>query len=367
MARMVRKGNEMKNLLLLVLGSTLLVSPMVAQSANAISIAEFRQTLTDYLSMADSVRGTNYAPLMASVPDSTLAGWYQAVPDGRKFQSAVSSLKASVERRRNSPAPRGLSTPAMAASPMPRHPPAADQSPVSSPFASCTGICATPVPDYTLYPPNYPSGPNWSIMTGTLQGLSILQGGDVSNQGCDVDHEALLAQVVGVFKGIKDVADQVCDAVPDETVIILGEGTTIPAKEICFIINLIIGAFNSAFDGLLSDCGVQGDLVDGANAQATYYNSLGLYNLEFRLAVEDNLGSTLGAVGLFELPNIQGGYLENARAITSDIITDMQYAGVTTNISAALAALAAGDTAYNAKQYKSAYANYQKAYGLATK
>jgi hypothetical protein len=253
----------------------------------------------------------------------------------------------------------------MAASLVVRHPIAPDPSAPSSPFAS--GIASTPVPDYTLYPPNYPYGTNWSIMTGTLQGLGYLPSGDVSNQGCNTDPEAELAQVVGVFKGIKDVADQICDAVPDETVIVLGEGTTIPAKEVCYVVNLIIGAFNSAFDGFLSDCGTQGDLVAGANAQASYNNTIGLSNLEFRLAVEDNLGSTLGAVGLFELPNSQGGYLENARAIVNDIITDMQYAGVTTNISAALSALSAGDTAYNAKQYKSAYAQYQKAYGLATK
>jgi hypothetical protein len=364
---MVRKGKTMKNLLLLVLGSTLLVPPMVAQGAHDISIAEFRQSLTDYLSAADIYRGTNYAPLMASVPDATLAQWYTAIPDGRKFQSAVSSLKASVEAHRNSPAQPRLLTRPMLASPVLRHPAEPDQSPGFSPFAS--GIASTPVPDYTLYPPNYPSGTNWSIMTGTLQGLGYLQGGDVSNQGCDSNQEAGLAQTVGWFKGIKDVADQICDAVPDETVIILGEGTTIPAKEVCFGINLLIGAFNSAFDGFLSDCGVQGDLVDGANTQASLNNTIGVYNLEFRLAVEENLGNTTGPVGLFEVPNTQGGYLENARAIVGDIISDFQYAGSPNNSSAAsaLAALNAGDTYYNAKQYKSAFKQYQTAYGLAVK
>jgi hypothetical protein len=369
---MVRKGKEMKNLLLLVLGSTLLVSPSVAQSANDISIPEFRQTLTDYLTLTDEYRGTNYAPLLASVPDSTLTQWYTAVPDGRQFQRAVSSFKASMEARMHSAAARGLSKPAVAATPVPRHPTAAAESAQSSPFGpgiGASGIGSPAVPDYTLYTPNYPSGPNWSLMTGTLQDLGYLQSGDVSNQGCDANQEANLAQIVGVFKGIKDVADQICDAIPDPVVIVLGEGTRIPLKEICFGINLIVGAFNSAFDGFLADCGTQGDLVDGANAQATYYNSIGLYNLEFRLMVEENLGNTASPIGLFELPGypVAGspvvGYLDAARAIANDIITNMQLAGV--NVASAQSALAVGDTNYNAKAYKQAFKQYQKAYGLA--
>jgi hypothetical protein len=79
--------------------------------------------------------------------------------------------------------------------------------------------------------------------------------------------------------------------------------------------------------------------------------------------VEENLGNTASPMGLFETPNSQGGYLENARAIVNDIITDMQYAGV--GVASAQTALAAGDTYYNSKSYKLAFKQYQKAYGLA--
>jgi hypothetical protein len=247
---------------------------------------------------------------------------------------------------------------------------AAAQSPLSSPFA--TGITSTPVPDYTLYPPNYPSGSNWSIMTSLLQNVygspSLLPSGDVSNMGCDSDQEANLAIIVGVFHGVKDVADQVCSAMPDPVIIILGEGTRIPLKEICYVADLLIGAFNSAFDSFLSDCGTQGDLVDGANVQATYYNTIGLYNLEFRLAVEENLGNTTSPVGLFEVPGpAPAGYIESARAIASDTITNMQYAYPTVSFVAALQALGQGDTYYNMRSYKLAYKQYQTAYGLADK
>jgi hypothetical protein len=234
---------------------------------------------------------------------------------------------------------------------------------LSSPFGT---IASTPVPDYTLYPPNYPSGTNWSIMTGTLQNVmgGLLPNGDVSNLECDPDGEANLAVVVSTFHGIKDAADQICDAIPDPVVIVLGEGTRIPLKEVCFAIDLIVGAFNSAFDGFYSDCQTQGDLVDGANVQATLNNSIGLYNLEFRLMVEENLGNTTSPMGMFELPD-PAGYLEKARAITADIVTNMQYAGF--NVAAALAALQAGDNNYNARQYKLAFKQYQTAYGLAVK
>jgi hypothetical protein len=358
---MVRKGKEMKNLLLLVLGSALLVSPSVAQTSRSISLAEFRQTLSDYLTITDEYRGTNYAPLLATVPDATLAQWYTGVQDGRGFQQAVSGLKASVEARRNSPAPPAPSTQAMAASPASRRPPLAPQSPISSPFVS--GIAATPVPDYSLYPPNWASGPDWSLMTSELQGLGYLPSGNVSNVGCDVDKEAQLSVIVSTFHGIANAADQICEAIPDETVIVLGEGTTIPAKEVCYGIDLIIGAFNSAFDIILTECQTQDDLVDAGNAQAGYNNTVSLYNLEFRLMVEDNLGNTASPMGLFELPAAQGGYLESVRAIVNNIISDMAYAGV--SVTSAQAALSTGDVYYGQGKYKSAYKEYQTAYGLA--
>lgn len=356
---MVRKGKEMKNLLLLVLGSTLLAWPSAAQTSTAISLPEFRQTLTDYLTLTDELRGTNYAPLLATVPDATLAQWYTGVSDGRGFQKAVSDLKASMEAKIPLKR-RGLSTQSSAASLMTRRPTAPSQPPVSHPFPS---IATTPVPDYSLFPPIFGSGSDWSLMTSELQGLGYLPSGDVSNQVCDPNMEATLSVIVSVFHGIADAADQICEAIPDETVIVLGEGTTVPAKEICYAIDLIIGAFNSAFDIILEECHTQDDLVDAGNAQAGYNNTISLYNLEFRLMVENNLGNTTSPMALFEVPAAQGGYLESVRAIVNNVITGLAYAGVV--VTNAQSAMATGDIYYGQGKYKSAYKQYQTAYGLA--
>ena len=224
-------------------------------------------------------------------------------------------------------------------------------------------IADTEIPDYALFNPLFASGSNWASMTGTLQGVSLLPGGDVSDQYCNVDGEVALVQLVGAFHAAKDLADQICEAIPDPVVIVLGEGTKVPLKEVCYGINLIIGAFNSAASGLLDDCKTTDDLVDAAFIEAGYNNTLAIYNLEFRLSVEENLNAPVGtAVGIFELPNSQGGFLEQVRAVTADTVNLMAVIGVQT--ASAQNILLQGDALFNAHNYKQAYKSYQQAYKL---
>lgn len=368
----------MKNLLLLLLGGTLVVSPSLAQTDNNISLAEFRQTLADYLTVADAHRGTNIAPFLASVPDSTLAGWYTGVREPRRFQQAVTWLKGRAYQRKNAAVQSRVA--AMLSAYPTRRNSATDSRLAAASWNNTAGIGNPAVPDFSPFVPNFPSGSHWSNLVGVIQGLGYMPSGDASDLGCDTDAESNLSVIVSTFHGIKDAADGVCQMIPDILVVILGEGASVPTKEICYGVALIIGAFNSAFDGFLADCHTQGDLVDSAHVEAGYHNTLSIYNLELRLTIEDNLQNTAAPVGLFELPGtpvpdghggfVPGvflpdgkGYLEIVRSIVSDTINNMYIAGV--SVTTAQAALAAGDTLYSQNSFKAAYKQYQRAYGLA--
>ena len=86
--------------------------------------------------------------------------------------------------------------------------------------------------------------------------------------------------------------------------------------------------------------------------------------LNLRLHIEADL-SEPGAhpVALFEVPASGGGYLDFTREIVADTIAKMQAAGQ--GIGPAQAFLAAGDAAVTAHDYKTAYADFGKAYRAA--
>src|SRR5271157_3679395 len=107
----------MKNLLFLLFGSALLVSPSLAQTDKDISLPEFRQSIYDFAAMVDARQGTTFAAQFQNIPDDTLAKWYKAVPDGRRFQQAVSVLKARREAAGAPVRPTPYASQQMAANP----------------------------------------------------------------------------------------------------------------------------------------------------------------------------------------------------------------------------------------------------------
>jgi hypothetical protein len=366
----------MKILLSLVLGSALLVLPSLAQTDRDISLSEFRQSMSDFAAMVDARQGTTLAVQLQNVPDDTLARWYKAVPDGRRFQQAVSGLKSRAESGGLPARPRPYASQLMAANPRRAGATAMveSQMPMASPAAGITSV--TP-PDLSLFAPAYadadaPGSPDshWEGMVNTLQAIHALPSGSAyaqRAQRCDQDTKVLYSVLTSTFAGIKDAADSACEIVPDILVVILGEGTEIPAKEICFGICLALNVLNSAAAGLNGDCDENDGLIQGAEIEAAYNNTLALYNTKLRLKIEKNLGDTTTPMGLFELPSGLGGYLEIARAIVADTLAKMTAASQNANASAANAALAQGDNFYNTKSYKNAYRSYQTAYGYAVK
>ena len=351
----------MRHSLFLLMAAGLAVSPCLAQAGHDISIPEFRQALSDFMTAADGYRGTNYAPLLASVPDETLAKWYQAVPDGRAFQSALNSLKTRLEGRHEKAIQRRAVSPLMAGYPAPRNSKTKALASMS-PFAN---IVVAPAPDYTFIPPTYPSGPDWSNMVSALQTLGYMAPGDPSSEPCLPDGESALSLATSIMKAIEAFADQICEAIPDELVVVLGEGVEPPLKEVCYAINLVLVAFNWAFDSLYEECEDQDNEIISADIDALYHNSIQLNNLEFRVMVEQNLLNTSTPMALLELPASLGGYLEIVRDILQDTINNMTLVGL--NMASANSSAQLGDTAYSKGQYKTAYADYQAAYGLAVK
>jgi len=188
---------------------------------------------------------------------------------------------------------------------------------------------------------------------------------DAAHSPCDSNLEAKFTVLVATLSGIKDMAKSVCEIVPNIFVEILGEGAEIPAKEICFAITLIISGFEEWAEALATDCDTQDRIVNVAESEAGYANSVAIYNLKLRLKIEENLNNPGNPVGLFELPSSLGGFLEIARAIVSETITKMQNIGNAQNN--ALQQLSLGDAAFASRSYKQAYKYYQTAYGYAAK
>jgi hypothetical protein len=89
-----------------------------------------------------------------------------------------------------------------------------------------------------------------------------------------------------------------------------------------------------------------------------------LQTLQIRMEIEKSLA--LGIyVGLFELPQAQGGYLELVGSIVQTVITDLIAAGQKCGKAQQL--LNQGNTDYNAGLFKTAYCDYMSAYQAATK
>jgi hypothetical protein len=345
----------MRRVLPLVVIGILAVLPSRAQKPDDISIPEFRQTLIDYFSSVRVKGGADLATMLQSVPDSMLEGWYGGVPNGRAFQRAVQRLKARQDAARIARPDYTRMTPVAGRPGAPASP--LSMAPESLPAA---GIASTPVPSIAPFSTVYPSGPDWSLMVGALQGAALLPAGDVSNKNCTADDKSALTITVSTFKGIKSAADSICEIIPDILIVIAGFGTEVPAKSICYAANLIVTGVSTVTEGLLSDCETQNALTSQAENEAGYRNTIILNNLKFRLKVEQNLQSTISPIGLFEVPTAQGGYLENVRAIVADIIAKSAANGV--NVALANASILQGDAYYNSRAYKLAYGRYKLAY-----
>ncbi len=351
----------MKKILSVMLVGLMLAPFCMAQNENDISLPEFRQCLIDMLGALNPRAQADYAKILPVMSDSQLAQIYKGVHDPKRFQEAARYIKTLSQtgglRRRSPGAP---SAPVMASRVQTKSP--AFQIDAATPHL-LPGIGDPPVPPIGMATPPYPNSgmPSWNALIGSIP-PGNLTSAELSSAICTPDYLSAMTTAVSSFHSAKDAADAICEIVPDIFVEILGEGATVPAKEICYLVALIIGAFNSAFEGFLADCDVQGEFVAGAEGNAAYLNSVAIYNQKLRFLVEMNLQNLSAPLAMFELPASLGGYLESVRAIVKDSIVRMQPLVSPVIYPSALAALAQGDNYYNTGQYKLAYASYRRAF-----
>jgi hypothetical protein len=103
---------------------------------------------------------------------------------------------------------------------------------------------------------------------------------------------------------------------------------------------------------------VDANVLAGATDIAT------LQALDLRMEIEKSLALGI-SVGLFETPKAQGGYLELVGTTVQTVINGLIAAGQTV-VGNAQTSENAGNTAYAAGKFKTAYSDYMKAYQAAT-
>lgn len=118
------------------------------------------------------------------------------------------------------------------------------------------------------FDPRYPEGATYDVFVATLPGLGLLPDTDLpgtNDDRCDASGEAGARIALGVLEFAAIVAQVACDTI----VVILGEGTNLPA---C-VIQGIADAAVVANEIVLSQCGYQTALVDSAEIEAAYENT----------------------------------------------------------------------------------------------
>ena len=122
---------------------------------------------------------------------------------------------------------------------------------------------------------------------------------------------------------------------------------------------------NNHITGIDTDLNTHLIQVDGdvANGTTQLTNGINTFQaLDLRMRIEQAL-SAGQIIGLFEVPTVQGGYLDLVRSIVVQTINAVLASGGT--VGTASKNLTAGDNAKAAGQFKSAYSDYASAYQAA--
>ena len=231
-----------------------------AQSAphpREMQIPEFRQVLSDAAAYLDAHAGTDLQKRFAAVPDSAIERWYSAVPNPREFQRAVAALKQQdAAAARDSSLATNASLAPLAVSPTCGPPNTIID---NSPGAACT----------PAYPD--PSVQSWKNMVTSLYNFGALPSNvsfaQLSPMHCNLTAEANLQLVNLIFQGLTNVTSLVCQAIPT------------PGDAICFLAAVdSVSIANQAANGLWTSCAEQDGLVNAAELDAGFRNTITIYN-----------------------------------------------------------------------------------------
>jgi len=150
---------------------------------------------------------------------------------------------------------------------------------------------ASPLLPQAEFAPRYPEGPTYDTFVATLPGFGLLADGDLpgtNDDRCDDDGEAGARIANGVLQFASIAAETVCNTI----VVILGEGSNLPA---CVAAGIAKAAVE-ADDIVVQQCGYQTALVDSAEIEAGYENSRRI--IENQLEIVEKKRIHLQVVGI---------------------------------------------------------------------
>jgi hypothetical protein len=215
----------------------------------------------------------------------------------------------------------------------------------------------------------------WAVTQGVLRGFEHLY--NIASACDDADHQALLTQNLDVK--VSTLATQVSVntlitnlstlstlVTQNLDVKISTRATQTSVDTLLTNVNTLQNSVTTFHNEFTANSIVVNNKLDSANTKldnlAITVSDQGALNL--RIHIEDDLADPGNhPLALFEVPEANGGHLNLVRSIVADTIAKMQATGQ--GVGNAQAFLAAGDAAKAAGAYKSAYANYGKAYRAA--
>jgi hypothetical protein len=204
----------------------------------------------------------------------------------------------------------------------------------------------------------------WAIPQGVLRGFEHLY--NIASACDDADHQALVTNNLDV-----KVSSRATQGGLDSLTLIVQNATTSISNSLASL-QTATAALKTDVDNSFSAVTTQitnvqtGVDTANANIQALAANVGANNDLNIRLHIEEDLANPGNhPVALFELPAVQGGYLELSRSIVADIIQQTTASGQ--SVGNAQAFLTSGDDARAAGRFKEAYAAYGKAYQAAAK
>ena len=219
---------------------SLFVSSASAAQTEPMDQAEFREKFTEYMAWLDSntSQNQNLAMKVQAMSDEEFQYLYDSFADPDAFIAITEQVMATTVQTQAAPGPNIL--------------------------APQAAVATT-----ALFSPAYPSGSVYDTWVASLPGLGLLSDADgdgsTADDRCSTDGESGISIAAGTLTAAAIIGDVACNSI----VVILGEGTNLPA---CIAAGILHEAEN-ANNIVASQCSSQDGLVDSAEIEAAYENS----------------------------------------------------------------------------------------------
>jgi hypothetical protein len=251
---------------LFVCATALLIAPwhvqgQTPQTQTQMSPWEFRQVLIDLGSYLDAHKGTDLRQRFESIPIDMIAKLQAFVPNPPELQSSVAALKkADADAAARVLVPRADAN----ATIMPQAVPQAvvGSCPPDTIIDNSSGAACTPA-----YPD--PTNVHWQGLIDDLNGIHAFSPSDynsVKSQQCGLTTELNLQRTTVTFVSLLNTITPLCSIIPA------------PANAICEIPLTAVAIVDAVSQSLYSDCLEQDGLVNAAEIDAGFHNTVTIYD-----------------------------------------------------------------------------------------